>query len=330
MRVSDGVVLAALGLLLIWVVSVWRAAPERQRWQGVLARPSAAVPALVLIASMVIALLDCLPATGEPQGPAQVATMLDGFVAKGLLDESHASSNPVAGSLLAQSLKALRNMWLVGVGGVVMCLPLILLAGIWAGRAGGVAHRWLAGLCHAVEAIPAILLMLALMLVAQAGLDALQSRHGTTAVVVSDLRLLVLCVVLVLPALPRLCLVISDCYVAQMRADAALGARGLGVRETAIIVHQVLPVLARVVVVTTLLALPGLVLSEVVLSFLGAGLDATARSAGTVLADALAIAVTDPAGRDVLIAAFLPIGSMLVAAQFFALALRRAFPRHPV
>lgn len=323
MRVSDGVVLASLGLLLVWAMFVWRAVPERRRWLGVLARPAAAIPVLVLGASLLVALLDSLPAAGPHPAPIPARTVLDTLMADAALGDSSASSNPVASSLLAQSLKALRNMWLVGLGGITICLPLVLLVGIWAGRVRGMVDRCLQGACRAVEAIPAILLMLALMLVAQSGLERLQFQQAVSSVVVSDLRLLILCVVLAVPALPRLCLAIRDCCVVQMRGDAALGARGLGVGDARILVHQVLPVIAHVVVVTSFVGFPGLVLSEVVLSFLGAGLDAHARSAGTVLADALAIAVTDPAGWDVLIAALLPIGSMLAAAQALALAMRR-------
>lgn len=325
MRMSDGVVLVSLGLLLLWVVFVLRTAPERRRWLTLFARPSGAVPALILIASMVVALLDCVPAA-QRLGPIQTATMLDALLAEAALGDSGASSNPVAGSLLAQSFKAVRSMWLVGAGGMVLCLPLVLFVGILAGRARGIAHRWLEGVCRAVEAMPPILLMLVLMLLVQAGLERMLVQHAVSAAIASDLRLLIMSVVLVAPTLPRLCLAIGDRSRALLQGDAALGARGLGVGDSTIILHQVLPVAVRVVVVTALLALPGLMLSEVVLSFLGAGLDAHVRSAGTVLADALAIAATDPAGGEVLIAALLPVGTLLASSQVLALALRRAFP----
>lgn len=328
MRISDGVLLGAFGLLLIWAAFVCRAAPERRRWWEVLARPTAVVPVCVLLASVVVAVLDSLPAGEARPGTVPAFTLLDGLIAGAALGDSSVSSNPVAGSLLAQSLKAVRSMWLVGLGGMVILLPLALLVGVWAGRGRGMAHRWLEGVCRSVEAIPAILLMLVLMLVAQAALERMLARHAISALGASDLRLVILCVVLAVPALPRLCLAIRDCCVAQLRGEAALGARALGVGEAAIILNLALPAIARVAVVTALLAFPGMVLSEVVLSFLGAGLDAHVRSAGTVLADALAIAVTDPSGPDVLIAALLPIGSVLVAAQGLAFALRRAFPPH--
>lgn len=323
--VTDALYFGVCGFIGIVLLPLLRAGPAHAAWRRVSASESGGVSMLLLGLFLLIGLADSLHLP-QLMGGGRGMSVLDSLLHRLLSGDGQSSANPVALSMLEQSLKGVRNAWLVGMGGFVAWLPLIVLAGIAAGLAGGVVGRVVAAACDVLDAIPDVLLLVMLIFAAQPLISAL-AEHFSGAVSAGEARLLVICVILGLVRGPALCRRVQARTAAFMASDAVAAARSMGVSDAQLLRRRLLPELASMAAVAVVTAFPMLMVAEAVLSYLGMGLDPVTRSLGTVLADALAIAATEPGAGDVLLAALLPLGLMLAAASLFAFSVSGASGR---
>lgn len=315
---------AFVGMVLLLSL---RAGPERAAWRRVVQHWSGRVALLLLALFLLIGLADSLRL---PQGPSGWAgagrdvSLLDLLLQRFLTDEGDASLDSVVPTLIAQSFKGVRTAWLVGAAGLVACLPVAIVAGLGAGLIGGRLGRMAVGACDVLDAIPAVLLIILLIFVAQSLITAgAVSLDGP--LVSSEARLLLVSLILGFSRVPALCRRIAARTTRFMVSDAVVAARCVGVTDAQLLRRRLLPEIVSMAAVALATALPMLMLIEAMLSYLGMGFDPVTRSLGTVLADALAIAASGSGAVEVLAAALLPLGLMLAAAVMFALAVNAAF-----
>jgi peptide/nickel transport system permease protein len=155
---------------------------------------------------------------------------------------------------LHQTLKGVRVALLIGGLTSVFAIPLALLFGVSAGYVGGRLDGAVFFLMSVIASIPSLLLLVALIMVL---------GKGT----------LQICVALGVTSWVGFCRISRGETLKVRELDYIQAARALGTAEPRIVVTHVVPNLAHLVVITFALMFSGLVLSEVVLAWLGLGID---------------------------------------------------------
>lgn len=308
-------IVAALLLLL-------RSGPERAAWRRLTGSRSGRVSMLLLAIFLLVGLADSLNLPrllGEAHGESLLDMSLRRFVT-----DQPANAHPLAAIMFEQSFKGVRTAWLVGAAGFVAWLPVTILAGVSAGLIGGIFGRMVVAACDVFDAIPGVLMLVMLAFVAQPLIVVLAQQFPALASP-SELRLLALSMMLGLVRAPALCRRIQLRTAGFMVSDAVAAARCVGISRAQLMRRRLLPEILGMASIALATALPMLMMSEALLSYLGMGLDPVTRSLGTVLSDTLAIVATDPESVEVLVAALLPLGLMLMAAALFAFSVNAAF-----
>lgn len=325
MMFTDALYFGVCGFIFVVLLPLLRAGPARAAWRQVSGSETGVVSMLLLGLFLLIGLVDSLHLP-QLMGGERGTSVLDSLLHRFLSGDRQSYANTVAVSMLEQSFKGVRSAWLVGMGGVVAWLPLTVLAGVAAGLAGGVLSRMVGLACDVLDAIPDVLLLVMLLFAAQPLIGVL-AEHFSGAVNAGEARLLVICIALGFVRGPALCRRVRARTAEFMASDAVAAARCMGVSDAQLLRRHLLPELASMAAVAVVTAFPMLMVAEAVLSYLGMGLDPVTRSLGTVLSDALAIAVTEPSAGAVLMAALLPLGLMLAAASLFAFSVSSTFGR---
>lgn len=152
------------------------------------------------------------------------------------------------------ALKGARVALLIGGLTSLIAIPLALLFGVGAGYFGGRFDDFVFFLISTLASMPGLLLLIALIMAM--GRDTLS-----------------VCVALGVTSWVGFCR-LSRAETFKLRElDFVSAARALGVPEIRIVIRHILPNLAHLIVITFVLMFSGLVLSEVVLSWLGIGVD---------------------------------------------------------
>jgi peptide/nickel transport system permease protein len=166
----------------------------------------------------------------------------------------------------------------VGLVGIVISFALGLLLGGVSGYLGG----WVDGLImrssEVLLSIPGLYLIIALRSVFPAALPSHQAYLAIVAI-------------LALIGWAGLARVIRGMVLGIRRADFVTAAEALGMSRMRIIVRHVLPNTMSFVIVAATLSVPGYILGEVFLSFLGVGVQEPAASWGNMLQQARSLAV---------------------------------------
>ncbi len=152
------------------------------------------------------------------------------------------------------SLKGARVALLIGGLTSLIAIPLALLFGVSAGYFGGRTDDLVFFVMSTLASMPGLLLLIALIMV---------MGKSTLAV----------CLALAVTSWVGFCRVSRGETLKLRELEYVCAARALGVSELRIIFRHVLPNLMHLVIITGVLMFSGLVLSEVVLSWLGIGVD---------------------------------------------------------
>lgn len=166
----------------------------------------------------------------------------------------------------------------VGLLGILVSYTLGLLFGGIAGYFGGWVDTLLMRLCEVLMSIPALYLILALRASFPTGMR-------------SDVLYLVIVLILSLVVWASLARVIRGMVLALRREEYVTAAQALGVPAWRVIARHILPNTASFVIVAATLSVPGYILGEVALSFLGAGIQEPVASWGNMLQQAQSLRV---------------------------------------
>ncbi|HEB90033.1 MAG TPA: ABC transporter permease [Deltaproteobacteria bacterium] len=168
---------------------------------------------------------------------------------------SHPLGTDILGrDVLYLSLKGARVALLIGGLTSLIAIPLALFFGVGAGYFGGRFDDGVFFLISTLASMPGLLLLIALIMA---------MGRGTVSV----------CVALGVTSWVGFCRLSRAETLKLRELDYVAAARALGVTEIRIVLRHILPNLAHLIVITFVLMFSGLVLSEVVLSWLGIGVD---------------------------------------------------------
>ncbi|MEA3639877.1 MAG: ABC transporter permease [Lamprobacter sp.] len=268
---------------------------------------------------------------GETKAPWRVALITVGLmlllslVAAEWAAKYHIlGTDKVGEDVLYQSLKSIRTGLVIGTLTTLVMLPAAVILGIMAGYFGGRTDDVIQYLYTTLNSIPGVLLIAAAILM----LQVYMTNHADqfqSLVERADLRLLFLCIILGITSWTGLCRLLRGESLKLRETDYVLAARALGVRHSRVIARHILPNVLHIVMITLVLDFSGLVLAEAVLSYVNIGVDPTMNSWGNMINSARLELARDPVVWWSLLAAFVFMFSLVLAANLLADVVRDAF-----
>lgn len=233
-------------------------------------------------------------------------------------------TDKVGQDVLYQSLKSIRTGIVIGTLTTLVMLPFALVLGIFAGYYRGWVDDVIQYIYTTLNSIPGVLLIAASILVVQVYMANHQDDFANIAVR-ADTRLLFLCMILGLTSWTGLCRLLRAETMKLREMEYVQAAKALGVRNTVILARHILPNVFHIVLISVVLDFSGLVLAEAVLSYVNIGVDPTTNSWGNMINSARLEMAREPIVWWSLVAAFLFMFTLVLAANLFADAVRDAF-----
>ena len=233
-------------------------------------------------------------------------------------------TDKVGQDVFYETLKSIRTGLVIGTLTTLIMLPFAIVLGIMAGYFRGWVDDVIQYLYTTLNSIPGVLLIAAAMLMLQVYMDKHGALFGTTAAR-ADLRLLALCVILGITNWTGLCRLLRGETLKLRELDYVQAAAALGSGHARIIGRHILPNVMHIVLISVVLDFSGLVLAEAVLTYVGVGVDPTMNSWGNMINSARLELARDPPVWWTLLAAFLFMFVLVLAANLFADAVRDAF-----
>lgn len=226
--------------------------------------------------------------------------------------------------VLWQALKSIRTAWVIGSLTTVAMLPPALILGIAAGYFKGWIDDVIQYVYTTLTSIPGVLLIAACVLMMQVYIDTHPGLFPTAAQR-ADLRLFLLCMILGLTGWAGLCRLLRAEALKLRELEYVQAARAFGISNWRIMARHLLPNVMHIVLITVVLEFSGLVLYEAVLSYLGIGVDPSMNSFGSMIEKSRFEMSRDPMIWWNLLAAFVFMLALVLAANLFADAVRDAF-----
>ena len=223
-----------------------------------------------------------------------------------------------------QALKSIRTGLVIGTLTTLIMLPFAILFGIMAGYFRGWVDDIIQYVYTTLNSIPGILLIAAAVLLLQVYMDRNADAFNTT-LERNDLKLLFLCMILGITSWTGLCRLLRGEALKLREMDYIAAATAMGVRHRTIISRHILPNVMHIVLITIVLDFSGLVLAEAVLSYVGIGVDPAMNSWGNMINQARFEMARDPMVWWSLLAAFVFMFVLVLAANLFSDAVRDAF-----
>jgi len=233
-------------------------------------------------------------------------------------------TDKVGNDVLYFSLKSIRTGLVIGTLTTLIMLPFAVMLGIMAGHFRGWIDDVIQYLYTTLNSIPGVLLIAASILSLQVYM-ANNPEMFETVTERADLRLLFLCMILGITSWTGLCRLLrgETFKVSQLDYIEAASAFGTGHFKT--MMRHILPNVMHIVLIAVVLDFSGLVLAEAVLSYVGVGVDPITISWGNMINSARLEMARDPVVWWSLIAAFVFMFTLVLAANLFSDAVRDAF-----
>jgi len=226
--------------------------------------------------------------------------------------------------VLWRALKSIRTAWVIGTLTTVAMLPPALIFGLAAGYFKGWVDDVIQYIYTTLTAIPGVLLIAAAVLMMQVYIDTNPDLFPTSAQR-ADLRLFLLCMILGLTGWAGLCRLLRAEALKLRELEYVQAARAFGISHFTVMLRHLLPNVMHIVLITVVLEFSALVLYEAVLSYLGIGVDPTMNSFGTMIDKSRLEMSRDPMIWWNLLAAFVFMLTLVLAANLFADGVRDAF-----
>ena len=222
------------------------------------------------------------------------------------------------------SLKSIRTGLLIGSLTTLVMLPFAIMLGILAGYMRGWIDDVVQYIYTTLNSIPGVLLIAASILMLQVFM-ANHPEYFETTEERADIRLLFLCIILGITSWTGLCRLLRGESLKLREAEYIQAAVSFGVSHGKVITRHILPNVMHVVLITVVLDFSGLVLAEAVLSYVGVGVDPTMNSWGNMINSARLEMAREPVVWWSLLAAFVFMFALVLAANLFSDAVRDAF-----
>ncbi len=233
-------------------------------------------------------------------------------------------TDKVGQDVLYLSLKSIRTSLVIGTLTTLVMLPLGAMLGVAAGYFKGWVDDLIQYLYTTLNSIPAVLLIAAFILMMQVVIE----RHAEwfpTAAQRADVRLLLLCAILGVTSWTGLARLLRGEALKLGELEYIQAAHGFGVSHLRILTRHMLPNVAHIIIISLVLDFSGLVLAEVVLSYVGVGVDPATISFGTMINAARLEMAREPIVWWSLASAFGFLLVLVLAANLFADAVRDGF-----
>jgi peptide/nickel transport system permease protein len=233
-------------------------------------------------------------------------------------------TDKVGQDVLYQTVKSVRTGLIIGSLTTLVMLPFAIMMGILAGYMRGWIDDVVQYTYTTLNSIPGVLLIAAAILMLQVFM-ANHPEYFETTVERADIRLLFLCIILGITSWTGLCRLLRGESLKLREAEYIQAAVSFGVSHGKIITRHILPNVMHVVLITVVLDFSGLVLAEAVLSYVGVGVDPTMNSWGNMINGARLEMAREPVVWWSLLAAFVFMFALVLAANLFSDAVRDAF-----
>jgi peptide/nickel transport system permease protein len=233
-------------------------------------------------------------------------------------------TDKVGQDVLYQALKSIRTGLVIGTLTTLVMLPFAVFLGILAGYARGWVDDVIQYTYTTLISIPGILLIAAAILMIQVYIDVHPETFETT-LERADIRLLFLCIILGIMSWTGLCRLLRGESLKLREVDYIQAATAFGVSHVRIISRHILPNVMHLVLIAVVLDFSALVLAEAVLSYIGIGVDQTTSSWGNMINSARLEMAREPVVWWSLMAAFIFMFVLVLAANLFSDAVRDAF-----
>jgi len=230
----------------------------------------------------------------------------------------------VGASVLVAAVKSVRTALVIGALTTLVVLPLAVALGVTAGYFRGWIDEAIQYLYTLLASIPDVLLIAAAVLLLQVKIDANPALFET-ALERADARLFFLCLILGITSFTGLCRLVRGETMKLRELEYIQAAHAFGVRAVAILARHILPNVAPIVLISTVMQFSGFVLAEAVLSYVGVGVDPKTASFGVMINTARLELAATPVIWWTLAAAFVFMFLIVLSANLFADAVRDAF-----
>jgi peptide/nickel transport system permease protein len=214
-------------------------------------------------------------------------------------------TDAVGNDVLYMTLKGCRTALIIAGLTSLLATPIALLCGLLAGYFGKWVDDAVQYTYTTLDSIPNILLLIALLMVLGQGLTQICIALGVTSWV-------------------GLCRLVRGETLKHREREYVRAARALGVRPLSIMFRHILPNLLPIVIISLTLSLGGLILAEVILTYLGLGVEAGVGSWGAMIDAARLELAREPPVWWNLAAASVAVFVMVLALNIFGDALRDA------
>ncbi|MCB1748733.1 MAG: ABC transporter permease, partial [Gammaproteobacteria bacterium] len=226
--------------------------------------------------------------------------------------------------VLFQALKSIRTGLLIGTLTTLVMLPFAIVLGIAAGYFRGWVDDVIQYLYTTLSSIPGVLLIAAAALM----LEVYMARNAaayTSLAARADLRLLALCMILGVTTWTGLCRYLRGEALKLREVDFIAAARAFGVPHRVVLLRHIVPNIMHIVMISIVLDFSGLVLAEAALTYIDIGVDPSMESWGNMINSARLELAREPVVWWSLLAAFVFMFTLVLAANVFADAVRDAF-----
>jgi peptide/nickel transport system permease protein len=233
-------------------------------------------------------------------------------------------TDKVGQDVFYQTLKSIRTGLIIGTLTTLIMLPFAIMLGIMAGYLRGRVDDVIQYLYTTLNSIPGVLLIAAAVLM----LDTYIENHAEQFANITaraDARLLFLCMILGITSWTGLCRLLRAEALKLSQVDYIQAATAFGVSHLRIITRHILPNVMHIVMISIVLDFSGLVLAEAVLSYVGVGVDPSMNSWGNMINNARLEMAREPIVWWSLLAAFVFMFTLVLAANLFSDAVRDAF-----
>ncbi len=233
-------------------------------------------------------------------------------------------TDKVGEDVFYQAIKSIRTGLVIGSLTTMIMLPLAITFGIMAGFFRGWVDDLIQYIYTTLNSIPGVLLIAASILMVQVYM-ANHAEDFNSLIIRSDMRLLFLCLILGVTSWTGLCRMLRAETLKLREMEYVQAAQALGVKRSRILFRHILPNVMHIVLISVVLDFSSLVLAEAVLSYINIGVDPSTYSWGNMINGARLEMAREPIVWWSLLASFMFMFSLVLAANLFADSVRNAF-----